>query len=175
MTPDPPTGPVQTFSGAISPPDTPAAHNATIALAAPVPTISDHELLRKIGDGSYGEVSLARNAVGTLRAIKIVWGKTFWHAHPFGREFKGIQRFEPLSRDHEGLVDVLQIGRGEGYFYYIMELADDTNENPKFETRDPKEIRTPNDKSETSKESVRISGFGLASDFGMRDSEFYFP
>src|SRR5438445_1750085 len=89
------------------------------------PDILDHQLLKKIGDGSYGEVWLARSAVGTLRAVKIVWRKTFWHAHPFEREFKGIQKFEPISRSHEGLVDILQIGRGEGYFYYVMELADD--------------------------------------------------
>jgi WD40 repeat protein len=94
----------------------------------PTPIIPDHELLKKIGDGSYGEVWLARNAVGTLRAVKIVWRKTFWQARPFEREFKGIQKFEPISREHEGLVDVLQIGRGEGYFYYVMELADDDTE-----------------------------------------------
>ena len=61
------------------------------------PQISDHDLLKKIGDGSYGEVWLARNAVGTLRAIKIVHRKTFWSDHPFEREFKGIQKFEPIE------------------------------------------------------------------------------
>src|SRR5262245_64744935 len=96
-------------------------------------TIPDHELLKKIGEGSYGKVWLARNALGTLRAVKIVWRKTFWHEHPFEREVKGIQRFEPISRSHEGLVDVLQIGRGEGYFYYVMELADDAERNPNDE------------------------------------------
>src|SRR5438552_7051590 len=119
--------------------------------AAPrAPAIPDHELLKKIEDGSYGEVWLARNAVRTLRAIKIVWRKTFWHAHPFEREFRGIQKFEPISREHEGLVDVLQIGQGEGYFYYIMELADDARQNPKPEIRDPNEIRRPKSEKSTS-------------------------
>ena len=101
--------------------------SASSPLDALPPAIPDHELLKKIGDGSYGEVWLARNAVGTLRAIKIVHRKTFWSDHPFEREFKGIQKFEPISRSHEGMVDVLQIGRGDGYFYYVMELADDAS------------------------------------------------
>src|SRR5436190_2143583 len=87
-------------------------------------SVPDHALLKQIGVGSYGEVWLARSAIGTLRAVKIVCRETFWHDHPFDREFKGIQKFEPISRSHEGMVDILQIGRGEGYFYYVMELAD---------------------------------------------------
>ena len=41
-------------------------------------------------------------------------------------------KLEPVSRSHEGFVDILQIGRNnrEGYFYYVMELADPAgNEN----------------------------------------------
>jgi hypothetical protein len=34
--------------------------------------IPDHELLRVIGRGSYGEVWLARNIMGTYRAVKII-------------------------------------------------------------------------------------------------------
>jgi tetratricopeptide (TPR) repeat protein len=47
-------------------------------------------------------------------------------AESFEREFKGLQKFEPVSRTHEGLVDILTLGLlpgGEG-FYYVMELAD---------------------------------------------------
>ncbi len=90
------------------------------------PSVPDHELLRRIGQGAYGEVWLARNAVGTLRAVKVVYRDAFADARPYEREFEGIQKFEPLSRTHEGLVDVLQIGLNEqaGYFYYVMELAD---------------------------------------------------
>ncbi len=102
-----------------------------------LPQIPDHELIRCIGRGSYGEVWLARSVMGTYRAVKIVYRRTFKDAHPFEREFNGIQKFEPVSRSHEGLVDVLQIGRNDrdGYFYYVMELADDGSEirNPKSE------------------------------------------
>lgn len=84
-------------------------------------------LLGRIGGGSYGEVWLARNALGTPRAVKIVHRHHFDHDRPYEREFTGLQRYEPVSRSHPGLVDVLQVGRDDvaGYFYYVMELADD--------------------------------------------------
>lgn len=91
------------------------------------PRLPDHEMVRRIGQGSYGEVWLARNAVGNWRAVKVVYRDYFRDARPYEREFSGIQKYEPISRANEGLVDVLQIGRDdtEGYFYYVMELADD--------------------------------------------------
>jgi len=91
------------------------------------PSVPDHELLRLIGRGAYGEVWLARNAIGTLRAVKIVHRQSFERSEHFEREFKGLLKFEPISRSHEGLVHVLQIGRRDdaGYFFYVMELADD--------------------------------------------------
>jgi serine/threonine protein kinase len=100
------------------------------------PVIPDHELLRKIGGGSYGEVWLARSTLGSFRAVKIVHRTTFEHVRPFEREFAGIKKFEPISRSHEGLVDLLQVGRNdpEGYFYYVMELADDAAENSSLYT-----------------------------------------
>jgi hypothetical protein len=92
----------------------------------PPPRVPDHELVRRIGRGTYGEVWLARSVVGTCRAIKVVYRADFEDSRPFEREFLGIQRFEPVSRSDEGFVDILQVGRNadEGYFYYVMELAD---------------------------------------------------
>jgi WD40 repeat protein len=91
------------------------------------PQVPDHQLIRCVGRGSFGEVWLARSVLGTYRGIKIVYRRNFEHERPFEREFKGIQKFEPISRSHEGLVDILQVGRhdDEGCFYYVMELADD--------------------------------------------------
>jgi tetratricopeptide (TPR) repeat protein len=93
--------------------------------AAPV-IVPDHELLRMIGQGAYGEVWLARSIMGTYRAIKVISRRQFEDERPYEREFTGIQKFEPVSRSHEGLVDILQIGHNDeaGYFYYVMELAD---------------------------------------------------
>jgi serine/threonine protein kinase len=91
------------------------------------PTVPDYELIRRIGHGAYGDVWLARSkATGALRAAKIVWRHTFEDAKPFQREFAGIQRFERISREHPSQLALFHIGRNEaeGYFYYVMELAD---------------------------------------------------
>ena len=103
-----------------------AAKPGTPFAARLPPTIPDHEMLCVIGRGAYGEVWMARNAIGTPRAVKIVHRQSFQRAEHFEREFKGLLKFEPISRSHDGLVDVLQIGRRDdaGYFFYIMELAD---------------------------------------------------
>ncbi|HEY5910046.1 MAG TPA: protein kinase [Verrucomicrobiae bacterium] len=148
----------------------------TVDLARPPPQVPDHELLRLIGHGAYGEVWLARSVVGTLRAVKVVHRHDFEEEHPFDREFKGIQKFEPISRSHPGVVNILQIGRNEaeGYFYYVMELADDAG-NPKSEIRDPKETRNPKAEATPESTQVRASDFGLLSGFGLRSSDLYTP
>ena len=94
----------------------------------PLPAIPDHEVLRKIGGGAYGEVWLARGVTGAMRAVKVVWREDFEDERTFEREFEGILRFEPISRDHPGLVNVLHVGRSpdrHSFYYYVMELGDD--------------------------------------------------
>ena len=114
--------------------------------SSPKPAVPDHEMLRRIAGGSYGEVWLARNVMGTYRAVKVVFRDRFVDERPFEREFKGIKQFEPISRAHPGLVQVLQIGRNDedGYFYYVMELADDLHlpANP-TDAESPSQIRDP--------------------------------
>lgn len=97
-----------------------------------IPVIPDHTLLRPIGRGAYGEVWLARNVMGAPRAVKIIWRRQFDSDRPYDREFAGIQRYEPVSRTTDGLVQVLHVGRheAEGYFYCVMELADPADQEP---------------------------------------------
>jgi WD40 repeat protein len=103
-----------------------AASPAAVSPApTPPPPIPDHELVRCIGRGSYGEVWLARNALGAWRAVKIVHRCKFDQDRPFEREFDGIRKFEPVSRSHPSQLNVLHVGRGHDCFYYVMELADD--------------------------------------------------
>jgi CHASE2 domain-containing sensor protein len=89
--------------------------------------IPDHTLVRRVGKGAYGEVWLARNAVGVYHAVKIMQRRLFPADEPYEREFRGIQKFMPISRTHAGLVHILHVGRNddEKFFFCIMEAGDD--------------------------------------------------
>ncbi len=103
--------------------------------ASDAPDIPDFELLRCIGRGSYGEVWLARNILGTYRAVKIVERKAFRDEEAFEREFSGLQQFEPVSREHDGFVAILHVSRNRaaGFFYYVMELADNDTKRDRID------------------------------------------
>ncbi|MEZ5330064.1 MAG: bifunctional serine/threonine-protein kinase/formylglycine-generating enzyme family protein [Verrucomicrobiales bacterium] len=118
-----------------------------------MPQIPDYELIRCVGKGSYGEVWLGRSVTGSLRAVKIVRRETFEMERTFRREVEGIENFEPISRGHPGLVDILHVGwrETEGFFYYVMELADDRLHAQKiqisdYEPRTLASARTPGEK-----------------------------
>jgi tRNA A-37 threonylcarbamoyl transferase component Bud32 len=111
-------------SSGMSPGVTPAL---ALASVGSVPAVPDHQLLQCVGRGAYGEVWLALNVMGRYRAAKIIYQKNFKEPRPYEREFEGIRRFEPISRNHPGLVQILHVGRDDaaGYYYYLMEAADD--------------------------------------------------
>jgi CHASE2 domain-containing sensor protein len=108
-------------------PDQALANRGPSGTGPGLPPIPNHRLLRRIGQGAYGEVWIAQDQIGTYHAVKIVYQRSFDHPAPYEREFKGIQRFTPISRSHPGFVHILHVGRNdpEGYFFYIMELGDD--------------------------------------------------
>src|SRR5215510_360773 len=107
----------------------------------PPPPIPNHEIIGRVGGGSYGEVWLARSITGALRAVKVIWRSHFSSERPYEREFRGIVRFEPISRSHPGVVNVLHVGRDDaaGCFFYVMELADAVSS---FEFQVPRSIAT---------------------------------
>ena len=133
------------------------------------PNIPDHDVLRKIGGGSYGEVWMARGVTGAMRAVKVVWREDFDDERTFEREFEGILKFEPISRDHPGLVNILHVGRspdGVSFYYYVMELGDDVHTGQDINPieYEPRTLRADG------KAGVRLET-GLCIDVGVRLSE----
>lgn len=114
-------------------------------LFAPGAIIADHELVKRIDAGSYGEVWLARNPIGQLRAIKTVTRAPLANPVILEREFHGIQRFMPISFNHPGLVRIFHLGLGAGgnSFYYVLELADPLECGPQLnpDTYQPRTLR----------------------------------
>jgi serine/threonine protein kinase len=140
----------------------------------PNPRVPDHELIRPIGSGAYGEVWLAKNVVGTYRAVKVVYRDSFKDHRPYEREYHGIQRFEPISRSNDAFVDILQIGCNdeEGYFYYVMELADSREMEKAEGRRQNEEGRRQNEEGRRQNE-VSPPGAQTTSAFILLPS--YFP
>ena len=119
-----PLGSFPSFAPGVS--SGPVASGGQVPDIAP-PFVPDHTMLRCVGQGSYGQVWLARDVIGSYHAVKVIYRTSFKEVTPYEREFRGIQRFTPISRSHPGFVNVLHVGRNDeaGYFYYVMEAGDD--------------------------------------------------
>jgi CHASE2 domain-containing sensor protein len=112
-------------------PNIQAARNKTIVLSFPEPNPPDapeYELFEPpFGKGAFGKVWLVRNAIGQWQALKAVYQANFGSdTRPYEAEFKGIQKYKPISEKHPGLLRIELVSRkkNEGYFYYVMELGD---------------------------------------------------
>lgn len=110
------------------------------------PAIPDHTMLRCVGRGAYGQVWLARDVIGTFHAVKVVYRSSFTSDAPYEREFRGMQKFTPISRNHPGWVHILHVGRNDdlGYFFYIMEAGDAQSTGQEIDptTYQPKSLAT---------------------------------
>ena len=76
-------------------------------------------LLVKCGEGSYGEVWLAENAIGGKVALKIL-KKKFSE-----REIRGLQNYKDC--DHPNLLKIRHIEISDDFVCYTMDAADDLN------------------------------------------------
>lgn len=97
--------------------------------------IAQYEVLKKIGEGAFGQVWLARDRVATFCAIKVIYRRNFSDSRPFEQEFEGVQNFAAISRRHAGWVPILHVGISEsgGFFYYVMDVADDFKSGPNID------------------------------------------
>ena len=94
----------------------------------PTPKIPNYELVKLIGQGSFGQVWIALDATNSPCALKIIH-KRRTKEELFWKEFKGVQNYLPISRSNLGLVTILHVGVSEddSFFYYTMELADNVH------------------------------------------------
>ena len=76
-------------------------------------------LLQKCGEGGYGEVWLAENAIGGKVALKIL-KKKFSE-----REIRGLQNYKDC--DHPNLLKIRHIEINDDFVCYTMDAADDLN------------------------------------------------
>ena len=76
-------------------------------------------VLQKCGEGSYGEVFLAENAIGGKVALKILRGKYS------GREIAGLKNYKDCN--HPNLLKIRHIEIIDDTVCYTMDAADDLN------------------------------------------------
>ncbi len=103
--------------------------------SAEAPRMPDYEVIRCVGRGAFGDVWLARaKATQRFRAIKLVCRSRFPRTSLYETEFAGLRKFEEISREHAGFIDILHISRDDqrGCFSYVMELADDLENGQSF-------------------------------------------
>ena len=137
----------------------------------PIPETPDYEILQPaFGQGAYGRVWLARNAIGEWQALKAVYLAKFGDdPDPYDREFNGVSKYKPISDKHPGLlrVDFVSQKKEAGYFFYVMELGDplDADWERKPSTYKPRDLSSERKRAPGQKLPVRQCihiGFVLA-------------
>ncbi len=88
------------------------------------PAVPGFRLLHLIGRGAFGQVWLAdENLTGVRRAIKLLPKMVAGQYDP-ARELAGIRQYQKKSRNHPSLIQIYHADETDGFYYYVMELAD---------------------------------------------------
>ena len=97
-----------------------------------MPEIPDVDLVRRIGQGGFGEVWLTKNrTTGQLRAVKLVPLRRSGPVDSAGREITSIIRLEEnVKVRHPNLLVIHHAGKTGEHFFYIMDPADDLAGGP---------------------------------------------
>lgn len=94
------------------------------ASTCPTAAVGDYIRLRRIGAGTYGDVWLARDAVGKLVALKVIDRERLRLMSRTNREERALRLLRTQLPEHPRLIRVFHVGNDEPYLYYTMELAD---------------------------------------------------
>lgn len=97
----------------------------------PALRIPDLDLVRQVGEGTFGRVWLATNrTTGKLCAVKIVPQRA-GAADPVGREIVSLARLETAVRHrHPNLLAIHHVGQTSEHLFYLMDPADDAAGGP---------------------------------------------
>lgn len=87
------------------------------------PRIPGFKLVEQCGRGGSGTVYLGVDCDGIHRAIRVLRPDP---ERPEQREVEAaaIAAYRNIAREQKHLIDILYIGRGRDFLYYIMPLAD---------------------------------------------------
>jgi len=100
---------------------------------APSPNaIPDFQLIRLVGEGTFGQVWLAKNrTTGGLRAVKVIRLGESGKGDLAGKEIISLSYLEQNVRvQHANLVRIQHVGKTSDYLYYTMDLADGISGEP---------------------------------------------
>ena len=97
---------------------------------AKMPLIPDYREIRLLGRGGFGSVYLVTDVTGHPFALKVVTNAEVGDNYRYEREYASICTHRPISGRHPNLLQILHVGKGEGFFYYTMPLADDLSGGP---------------------------------------------
>ncbi len=96
------------------------------------PEVPDLDLIRRIGEGGFGQVWLAANrTTGRLLAVKLIPLRGNGPSDPAGREIVSLTHLEAhVGNRHPNLLAIQHVGRTAEHLFYIMDPADDDNGGP---------------------------------------------
>ena len=96
------------------------------AEASRCPRLPGLRLLRRIGQGAYGEVWIAENRITHgMVAAKIIPLTGSHRGESVARELASLVRYEAGVRgEHPNLVTIHHVGRTDEFLYYTMDVAD---------------------------------------------------
>ena len=102
----------------------------------PLDKIPNHDFIRRIGFGGFGEVWLARQVVTEhFRACKLISAA---HAVELG----GLKWLKQRSASHPNLFPIEEVGIADGWIYCLMPLAENAHEHADTDLYNPYQSMT---------------------------------
>ncbi|MBO5763384.1 MAG: hypothetical protein J6R85_05885 [Lentisphaeria bacterium] len=88
------------------------------------PEIPDYRIFGRCGKGGGGTVWAAWDAASNPRAVKVIPVDPEVDPERFSAGLRAVSAFAAASQHNRYLIQIYHIGVGEGFWYYVMDLAD---------------------------------------------------